>query len=167
MCYNCSNLQSVTITFTYDLWVSGKWIHHSKPRLQVTNSRNNIIVLNVREKNPSGLSWLCNRYILHTVLCTAFDVELTLFWLALQPLWALASFQFPDLITIGRTPWTCDQPAARPLPKHRTAQTQKKHIYIPNMHVLSGIRTHDHGVRASEDSSYVITVAGLTNPLLC
>jgi hypothetical protein len=48
-------------------------------------------------------------------------------------LWALASFQFPDLFTIGRTPWTSDQLVARPLPKHRTAQTQIKHIYTPNI----------------------------------
>jgi hypothetical protein len=37
--------------------------------------------------------------------------------MALQPLWALASFQFPDLfIPIGRTPWTSDQLIARPVP---------------------------------------------------
>jgi hypothetical protein len=73
--------------------------------------------------------------------------------MALQPLWALASFQFPDLFTIGRTPWTGDQFVARPLPKHRTAQTQSEHIYTPNIHALSGTQTHDHSVRASEDSS--------------
>jgi hypothetical protein len=38
-------------------------------------------------------------------------------------------FQSPDLFTIGRTPWTSDQLLARPLTKHRTAQTQNKHIY--------------------------------------
>jgi hypothetical protein len=43
------------------------------------------------------------------------------FVLVLQPLWALASFQFPDLFTIGRTPWRSDQLVARPLPKYRTA----------------------------------------------
>jgi hypothetical protein len=59
----------------------------------------------------------------------------------------LASFQSPDLFTIGRTPWMSDQLAARPLPKHRTAQTQNKYIYTPNIHALSKIRTHDHGVR--------------------
>jgi hypothetical protein len=46
-----------------------------------------------------------------------------------------------------------DQLIARPLPKHRTAQTQNKHIYTPNIHALSGIRTHDHSAQASEDSS--------------
>jgi hypothetical protein len=55
-------------------------------------------------------------------------------------------------LTIGRTPWTSDQLVARPLPKHRTAQTQYEHIYTPNIHALSEIRTHDHSVPASEDS---------------
>jgi hypothetical protein len=73
--------------------------------------------------------------------------------MVLQPLWALACFQFPDLFTIGRTPWTSDQLVARPLPKHRTSQTQNKHIYTPTINAQSGIFTHDHNVRASEDSS--------------
>jgi hypothetical protein len=30
------------------------------------------------------------------------------------------------LYTVGRTPWTGDQPVARPLPTHRTTQTQNK-----------------------------------------
>jgi hypothetical protein len=30
-----------------------------------------------------------------------------------------------NLFTDGRTPWTSDLPVARPLPKHRTTQTQK------------------------------------------
>jgi hypothetical protein len=68
-------------------------------------------------------------------------------------------FQFPDLFTIGRAPWTCDQPVARPLLKHRTAQTQNKHIYYTlNIHALSGIRTHDHSVRASEDRQYLLFI---------
>jgi hypothetical protein len=75
--------------------------------------------------------------------------------MALQPLWALAAFQFPDLFTIGRTPWMSDQLVARPLPKQRTAQTQNKHIYTPNIHAVSGIRTHDHSIRESEHSSWL------------
>jgi hypothetical protein len=64
-----------------------------------------------------------------------------------------------DLYTIGRTPWTSDRPIARPLPKYRTAQTQNKrtythtHTHTPNIHGRSEIRTHDHSVRAREDSS--------------
>jgi hypothetical protein len=30
---------------------------------------------------------------------------------------------------------------------------QHKHIHIPNIHALCGIRTHDPGFRASEDST--------------
>jgi hypothetical protein len=76
------------------------------------------------------------------------------FSLALQPLWALTSdFQFHDHFTDGRTNWTSDQPVARLLPKHRTTQTQNKHIHIPNIHALCGIRTHDPGFLASEDST--------------
>jgi hypothetical protein len=56
--------------------------------------------------------------------------------MALQPFvgpWAL--LQYRNLFyTDGRTPWTSDQPVARPLPIHRTAQTQNKrrhkHLYL-------------------------------------
>jgi hypothetical protein len=54
----------------------------------------------------------------------------------------------------GRTPWTGDQPVARPLPTQRTTQTEqtraRTHTHI---HPLSGIWTHVPSVRASEDSS--------------
>jgi hypothetical protein len=78
------------------------------------------------------------------------------FSLALQPPWALASaIQFHDHFTDGRTPWTSDQLVARPLPKHRTTQTQNKHIHTPNIHALCGIRNNDPSFRASEESSYL------------
>jgi hypothetical protein len=35
-------------------------------------------------------------------------------------------FNFLILYTVGRTPWTGDQPVARPLPAHRTTQAQNK-----------------------------------------
>jgi hypothetical protein len=35
-------------------------------------------------------------------------------------------FSFFIPYTVGRTPWTWDQPVARPLPAHRTTQTQNK-----------------------------------------
>jgi hypothetical protein len=59
-------------------------------------------------------------------------------------------FSFLILYTIGRTPWTGDQPVATPLTAHRMAQTQKKHTDI---HASSRNRIHDPSVRASEDSS--------------
>jgi hypothetical protein len=38
--------------------------------------------------------------------------------------------QFRNLCyTDGRTPWTSDQPVARPLPTHRTTQTQNKRTH--------------------------------------
>jgi hypothetical protein len=42
------------------------------------------------------------------------------------PLWSTGlMYHFLDHFTDGRTPWTGDRLAARPLPKHRTTQTQK------------------------------------------
>jgi hypothetical protein len=35
-------------------------------------------------------------------------------------------FSFLILYTVGRTPWKGDQPIARPLPTHRTTETQNK-----------------------------------------
>jgi hypothetical protein len=81
------------------------------------------------------------------------------FSLALQPPLALPSafFSFVIIFTDGRTPWTSDKFVARPLPKHRTTQTQNKHIHTPNINALCGIRTHDQCCRASEDSTCLIT----------
>jgi hypothetical protein len=41
----------------------------------------------------------------------------------------LFHFGFLILYTVGRTPWTGDQPVARPLPTHRTTQTQNKRTH--------------------------------------
>jgi hypothetical protein len=62
--------------------------------------------------------------------------------MALQPLWALVSLQFPDLFIFG-------------IPSQGLYLNtgRHKHIYTPNIHALSGIRPHDHSVRASENSS--------------
>jgi hypothetical protein len=44
-------------------------------------------------------------------------------------------FQFLNLYTVGRAPWTGDQPVARSLPTHRTTQTQntRKQTSMPRM----------------------------------
>jgi hypothetical protein len=50
---------------------------------------------------------------------------------ALQPFvepWPL--FNFFIFYTVDRTPWMGNQPIARPLPAHRTAQTQIKHTQV-------------------------------------
>jgi hypothetical protein len=62
-------------------------------------------------------------------------------------------FQFHNHFTDCRTPWKSDQLVARPLPKQRATQTQNKHIHIRKIHALRGIRTHNPGFRASEDST--------------
>jgi hypothetical protein len=76
------------------------------------------------------------------------------FPLLLLLLWRIGLIsQFYDHFTGCTTPWTGDQLVARPLPKHRTSQTQNKRIHIPNIHALCGTRTYEPGFRASEDST--------------
>jgi hypothetical protein len=78
-----------------------------------------------------------------------------------------ASLQFTRSWTVRRTPWTGDQLVARPLPSHKH---RKSHTYTqtPNVHVLSGIWTHDPGFRASEDSAWrSAIVTGKCYILLC
>jgi hypothetical protein len=62
-------------------------------------------------------------------------------------------FSFMIILQTVRPHWTSDQLVARPLPKYRTTQTQNKHIHIPNIYALCGIRTHDPGFRKIEDNS--------------
>jgi hypothetical protein len=62
----------------------------------------------------------------------------------------LVSFQFLNLKRDGRIPWTGDQSIERPLPTKEDTITEQTQTDI---HDLSGIRTHDPGFRASEDST--------------
>jgi hypothetical protein len=57
--------------------------------------------------------------------------------MALQPLWTLAVFFFSFLIlyTVGRNPWTGDQPFARQLLTHRITQTKNKRTQISMLRV--------------------------------
>jgi hypothetical protein len=52
--------------------------------------------------------------------------------------WTLAAFSisYSYVYKVGRTPWTGDQPIARPLPSHRTAQTQNKRKETSMPHVV-------------------------------
>jgi hypothetical protein len=56
------------------------------------------------------------------------------------------SLQLRNPKTIGRTHWTGGS-------AHRKAATYTEHRINANNHALSGIRTHDPSVRASEESS--------------
>jgi hypothetical protein len=78
--------------------------------------------------------------------CRGVDVLLLLLLLLLllylySPLLGFGGFfSFLFLYTVSRTPWTGDQPVARPLPTHRI------NAHNTNIHALSGIRTHDPNV---------------------
>jgi hypothetical protein len=63
------------------------------------------------------------------------------------PVKRIVSLQFLNPRTVSRTPWSGDQPAARPLP------TQDKHRINTGVHALSGIRIHDPSVPEGEESS--------------
>jgi hypothetical protein len=76
-----------------------------------------------------------------------FIANLNFFQWLFQPIQDLGLF-----FTHIRTTWTSDQFIARPLPTHKTTQSQNKRIHTPKIHDLSGIRTHNTSVRASEDS---------------
>jgi hypothetical protein len=73
---------------------------------------------------------------------------------ALWHCWALASdLQCHRYFIEGRTIWMSDHLVSKPLPKHRTTQTQNRHIFITNIHALCGIQTHNPGFRVSKDST--------------
>jgi hypothetical protein len=57
-----------------------------------------------------------------------------------------------------------DQLIARPLPKRKTTQAQEEHMQ--NIHVLCGIRAHNPGFRASEDSTCLRPSATVTGLLM-
>jgi hypothetical protein len=88
--------------------------------------------------------------------------------MALQPfvgLWLL--FQFRNLFyTDGRTPWTGDQPVPRPLPKHRTTQTQTSIPRVgfePTIPVLERAKT----VHALDRATTVIGFRGIHHLKFC
>jgi hypothetical protein len=73
------------------------------------------------------LTWHTSRFFVpHWLWCSLICLYTCIYlWLySLCGPWPL--YQFLNLYTVGRAPWTGDQPAARPLPTHRTTQTQNK-----------------------------------------
>jgi hypothetical protein len=81
------------------------------------------------------------------------------FSLALQPQfgpWPTSmklsvSLRFSRSWTVNRSPLAGDQLVARPLPLHKHRKTHTRTQTL-NIHDLGGIRIHDPGFRASEDS---------------
>jgi hypothetical protein len=79
---------------------------------------------------PSGPNWTPPPNIpIKKNLSISLSVALQIFF----GTWPL--FQFLNLYTVGRTPWTGDRSVARPLPTHRTIQTQNKrtHTSMPRV----------------------------------
>jgi hypothetical protein len=62
----------------------------------------------------------------------------------------LTSEVFESIWTFDRTPWTGDQPDARPPPTQDNTTQKNADTHI---HTSSGIRTHDPSVRAVEDNT--------------
>jgi hypothetical protein len=63
-----------------------------------------------------------NRFLQNYVTYLSISIYLWLY----SPYGPWPLFQFLNLYKVGRTPWTGDEPVARPLPTQRTTQTQKK-----------------------------------------
>jgi hypothetical protein len=57
----------------------------------------------------------------------AYVVKVLMFMVVLPFVWLWPIFSSLILYTVGRTPWTGDQPVARPLPIHKTTETQNEH----------------------------------------
>jgi hypothetical protein len=102
--------------------------------------------------------WLACISMHYVVIHAGRITWVTFFFNLSLPLWSIGLiYQFLDHFTDGRIPWTGDELVARPLPKHRTTQTQNKRTQLPNIHALCGIRTQDTGFQASEDSICLTT----------
>jgi hypothetical protein len=91
-----------------------------------------------------------------------------IFFDLLLPLWSIGLIsQFLDHFTDDRFPWTGDQLIARPLPKHRTTQTQDKHIHQTSMPCMGFELTIPDSERAKTAHALErsATVTGMINPL--
>jgi hypothetical protein len=141
--YRLNRLRSnVTAPVGRQKWWSEKWLEWHFHFLRKTR-----FIQDRKEKMQLHFTWLgfANTFPLAayskiTRVSSMLSLTLTcnlivfFFHLLYSPLgpWPLL-FQFYDHFTDGRTPWTSDQLVARPLPKHRTTQTQNKHIHKTSM----------------------------------
>jgi hypothetical protein len=86
-------------------------------------------ICRTRVKSCSAYCSQVKNYVFHSFI-QSFSHSMTL----QSFVWPWPLFQFPNNFhTVGRTPWTSDQPVARPLPTHRTTQTENKltHATMP------------------------------------
>jgi hypothetical protein len=105
-------------------------------------------------------------FYLSIYLSVCLSVYVSVFIYSPRGPWPL--FQFLNLYTIGMIPRTWDMPVARPLPPHRTTQTQNKHTHTqtsmpwvgfePTIPVFERAKT----VHASECAATVIGRTGFS-----
>jgi hypothetical protein len=83
--------------------------------------------------------------------------------MALQPFcWALDSSSVSwSFYTVGRTPWTSDQPVARPLLTHRATQTQNKRTHTQTSMPRVGFE-REKTVHALDRSATVIGIQSMS-----
>jgi hypothetical protein len=94
----------------------------------------------------------CQKFSIHCSVLHLRIIQYFLFFYS-HSSYGVELFNFSlDLYTIGRTPWMSDRPQKASTLIQNNTNTEKR-AHTPNIHALSGIRTHDHSVRASEDSS--------------
>jgi hypothetical protein len=112
-------------------------------------------------KKLAGLHTMKYKYIWTNSISLSLYVSLWLY----SPCGPSPLFQFLNLYTVGRTPWTGDQPVSRPLPTHRTTQTQNKRTqtsmprvgFEPRIPLIERVKI----VHASDRAATVIGSCGL------
>jgi hypothetical protein len=102
-----------------------RWLRDFKPNCDL-NGRN--LEENVEKYTMKRITWSSRNvscYFIHT-----FSQSFIRQWLYSSLLGPALFFSlFISVYTDGRTPWTSDQHVARPLPTHRTTQTQNIHSH--------------------------------------
>jgi hypothetical protein len=106
-----------------------------------------------------GKKFVINRHVFHSRFLRAYFY----LWLYSPLLGFGRHFSFLILYTVGRTPWTGDQPVARPLPTYRATQTQNKHTHRqPCLEWDSNPRSQRSTERRLHASEGATTVIGLS-----
>jgi hypothetical protein len=99
-------------------WCCGLWEYLVSKRCVLRRQEDSCRLLTNQGRRAAVISLPCSFIHFHSSM-------------ALQPFvgpWPL--LQFRNLsYTVGRTPWTSDQPVARPLPTQRRTQTQNKRTH--------------------------------------
>jgi hypothetical protein len=99
-------------------------------------------------------SMCATQNILFEVINYFFTVLISFFSGSTVPLGPGLCFQFHDHFTNGRTPWTNDKLVARPLPKHKTTQTQNQ-TYTHTKHTCLAWDSNPRSLLPSERKEFM------------